>query len=114
VGYEPEELFSLIEGRKLVTRYWDGRVKILDNQSGVSDMGVNKIKDVTDFMRNDVEEMNKQAEELHGVAQNVKEQFKTIMGTAREQLDQAQKDLMELQAAMGGTSNFPPPETGSA
>ena len=106
MGFEPEEVFSLIQGRKLVRQYHDGRVEILDSQSGIGDMS--KIKDVTDFMRNDVADMNKQAEELHGVAMEVKAQFNSIIGTAKDQLTQAQKDLMELQAAMAGSSNFPP------
>lgn len=67
-----------------------------------------KISDVTAFMRDDVAEMNKQAEELHKTAMAVKDHFNMVTGAAKEQLTQAQKDLMELQAAMGISSNFPP------
>lgn len=70
------------------------------------DMG--KIADVTAFMKNDVADMNAQAEELHKTAMAVKEHFNVVTGAAKEQLTQAQKDLMELQAAMGLSSNFPP------
>lgn len=107
MGYHPEELFSLIQGRKLVVRYYDGRVRIYDNQSGVADMS--KIKEVTDFMRDGVKEIQTQAEEIHGVAMQVKDQAKNVLGMARQQLDEAQKELMELQASMGGSTNFPPP-----
>lgn len=59
-------------------------------------------------MRDDVAEMNKQAEEVHTMAIQVKATFATILGVAKDQLTQAQKDLMELQAAMGQGTNFPP------
>ena len=69
---------------------------------------MSKISDVTNFMKNDVAEMNLQAEELHKTAMAVKDHFNVVTGAAKEQLTQAQKDLMELQAAMGLSSNFPP------
>jgi hypothetical protein len=108
VGFEPIELFSRVADRMVVRQYYDGRVRI-GEQSGAGDMDTTRIKDVTEFMRTDVQEMNKQAEKLHETAMGVKSQFQTVIGEAQNQLDEAQKNLMELQAAMGLGSNFPPP-----
>lgn len=106
MGFEPREFFSHIKGRRLVLKYDDGRVKVLDGQSEVANMS--KIKEVTDFMKNDVADMQRQAGEVHALALQVKDQFNGVLGLAKNQLSEAQRDLMELQAAMGGTSNFPP------
>lgn len=69
---------------------------------------MSKIAEVTAFMRDDIADMNKQAEELHGVALEYKAQFAAITAAAKDHLTKAKDELMELQAAMGQTSNFPP------
>lgn len=69
---------------------------------------MSKLQEITSFMRDDVNDMNKQAEEVHKIAMEVKGHFGTVIGACRDQLTQAQKDLMELQAAMGLSSNLPP------
>lgn len=108
MSFLPEELFSVTPQRWVVRRYYDGRVDILDNQSNQQGLKMSKIQEITSFMRDDVNDMNKQAEELHKVAMEVRGHFGTVMSACRDQLTQAQKDLMELQAAMGLSSNLPP------
>jgi hypothetical protein len=69
---------------------------------------MSKLKEVTDFMRYEVADMQKQADAVHTKAMQVKTQFGLVLDSAYTQLDETDKELAELQAAMGMTTNFPP------
>jgi hypothetical protein len=69
---------------------------------------MSKLKEVTDFMRYEVADMQKQAEAVHVKAMQVKAQFGNVLDSAYSQLDETDKELAELQAAMGLSTNFPP------
>jgi hypothetical protein len=45
---------------------------------------------------------------VHTKAMQVKTQFGLVLDSAYTQLDETDKELAELQAAMGMTTNFPP------
>jgi hypothetical protein len=69
---------------------------------------MSKLKEVTDFMKYEVADMQKQADAVHTKAMQVKVQFGLVLDSAYTQLDETDKELAELQAAMGMTTNFPP------
>ncbi len=61
---------------------------------------MSKINEVTEFMKNDIAEMHKQADEVFAVAQQTKEEFNKAIEIARAKLAETQKDLLDLQEAM--------------
>jgi hypothetical protein len=69
---------------------------------------MSKLKEVTDFMKYEVADMQKQAEAVHNKAMKVKSQFGLVLDTAHGQLDETDKELSELYAAMGLNSNGGP------
>lgn len=71
---------------------------------------MSQIKKVTDFLKNDIPELHKTADELHGFATTVKGRAMGVMGHVKGEFEALDKELMELQAALGLTTNGPPTE----
>lgn len=69
---------------------------------------MSQIKKVTDFLKNDIPELHKTADELHQLGNVVKERAVGIMGHVKADLADLDKELAELQAALGLTTNGGP------
>lgn len=71
---------------------------------------MSQITKVTSFLKHDLPELHKLADETHQMGVAVKSQAATIMSHVKGELEATQKELAELQAALGLTTNGPPVE----
>lgn len=69
---------------------------------------MSQIKKVTSFLREDVPAINAKADALHERAQATKSAVAGLMDNIEADLVELEKEVAELQAAAGLSSNFPP------
>ena len=73
---------------------------------------MSQIKKVTDFLKNDIPDINRKADELHQLAAAVKGRAVGIMDYVQGDLTSLDKEIAELQAALGVNTNGGPSLSG--